>query len=120
MPASILAEKSYSFAVRIVRLYQFLIREQKEYVLSRQLLRSGTAIGALVSEAGFGQSDFISKLAIASKEASETAYWLRLLHDTEYLEVRMFQSLDADVQELLRLLTASLKTARANPAFSKH
>ena len=87
MGKSILKEKSYVFAIRVVKLSQFLREERKEFVLSKQILRSGTAIGALVREAEFGQSkaDFRSKMSIALKEANETDYWLNLLKDTNYL-----------------------------------
>ncbi len=87
MGKSILKEKSYVFAIRVVKLSQFLREERKEFVLSKQILRSGTAIGALVREAEFGQSkaDFKSKMSIALKEANETDYWLNLLKDTNYL-----------------------------------
>ena len=87
--------KSYAFAVRVVRLYQHLSANKREYVLSRQLLRSGTSIGANVEEGIGGQSraDFVSKLAIAYKEARETAYWLRLLRDTDYLSETEFESI---------------------------
>ena len=106
--------KSYAFAVRVVRLYQHLSANKKEYVLSRQLLRSGTSIGANVEEGIGGQSraDFVSKLAIAYKEARETAYWLRLLRDTDYLSETEFESIYTDAEELCRLLGAIQKTAR--------
>ena len=106
--------KSYAFAVRVVRLYQYLSSDKKEYTLSRQLLRSGTSIGANVEEAIGGQSraDFFSKLAIAYKEARETAYWLRLLKDTDYLSESEFNSIYPDALELCRLLGAVQKTAK--------
>jgi len=111
----VLKEKSYAFALRIVKLYKYLC-VNKEYVLSKQVLRSGTAVGALVSEAEFGQSkaDFISKLSIALKEANETLYWLKLLKDSEYLEEKMFESIKPDVDELIKLLIASINTAKKN------
>lgn len=107
-------EKSFEFAVRIVNLCKFLRNEHKEYVLSKQLLRSGTSIGANVSEAQRGQSkaDFTSKMNIALKEANETQYWLKLLYRTEYLSKTQFDSLDRDVYELLSILTAICKTSR--------
>lgn len=106
--------KSYAFAVRVVRLYQYLSAEKKEYTLSRQLLRSGTSIGANVEEAIGGQSraDFFSKLAIAYKEARETAYWLRLLKDTDYLSEAEFESIYPEALELCRLLGSVQKTAK--------
>jgi four helix bundle protein len=116
MSENTLKEKSYAFALRIVNLYKYLANEQKEYVLSKQVLRSGTAIGALVREAEFGQSkqDFIHKLSIALKEANETDYWLSLLRDSNYITSKMYDSLAPDIDELLRLLIASVKTAKSN------
>ena len=113
MGKNILKEKSYAFALRVVKLYRYLC-EQHEYVLSKQVLRSGTAVGALVSEAEFGQSkaDFISKLSIALKEANETLYWLCLLRDSEYIDEKMFQSIKPDIEELIKLLVSSIKTAK--------
>ncbi len=113
---NILGEKSYSFALRIVNLQKYLVAEQKEFVLSKQVLRSGTAVGALVREAEFGQSkaDFINKLSIALKEANETKYWLMLLKDSGYITSKMYDSLVPDVDELLRLLISSVKTAKKN------
>ena len=106
-------EKSFEFAVRIVNLYKYLTREQKEYILAKQLLRCGTSIGANISEAQRGQSkaDFAAKMNIALKEANETLYWLRLLHRTEYLNRTQFECIEKDAQELLNLLTAICKTA---------
>jgi four helix bundle protein len=111
---SILKEKSYSFAIRIVKLNQFLCQEKREYTLSKQILRSGTAVGALIREAEFGQSraDFISKMSIALKEANETDYWLNLLKDTGYLNEKMFQSISEDCLELIKLLVATVKTTK--------
>lgn len=116
MEDNISLEKSFSFAVRIVNASKFLTNEHKEYVLSKQLLRSGTSIGANVAEAQRGQSkaDFVSKMSIALKEANETHYWLKLLYRTEYLSKTQFDSLDRDVQELIGLLTAICKTANKN------
>jgi four helix bundle protein len=107
-------EKSYAFAVRIVRLCLYLTETKKEYVLSKQLLRSGTSIGANVEEAIGGQSraDFISKIAIAYKEARETTYWLRLLKDTGYLTQSEFDSIHADADELCRLTASIQKSSR--------
>ena len=105
--------KSFEFAVRTVNLYKYLTREHKEYVISKQLLRCGTSIGANVSEAQKGQSkaDFTAKMCIALKEANETEYWLKLLYRTEYISKSQFTSLDQDVQELISLLTAICRTA---------
>ena len=114
MGKSILKDKSYAFAIRIVKLHQFLCDEKKEFVLSRHLIRSGTAIGALVREAEFGQSkpDFRSKMSIALKEANETEYWLNLLKDTGYLSEKMFSSIADDCIELIKLLIATVKTTK--------
>lgn len=111
---SILREKSYAFALRIVKLSRHLQMERKEYVLSRQLLRSGTAIDALVSEARYAQSrkDFINKLSIALKEASETEFWIRLHRDAGYIDSKVCQSLSSDITVILKLLTASINTAK--------
>ena len=100
----------------IIRLYQYLCREKKEYVLSKQLLRSGTAIGALIREAEQAESkaDFIHKLAIALKEANETDYWIDLLKATDYLEEKEFNSIKADVVELLKLLISIIKSSKEN------
>ena len=105
-------EKSYAFAIRIVRLNQYLCDERREYTLSRQMLRSVTAIGALIREAEFGQSraDFRSKMSIALKEANETVYWLNLLRDTDYLTEKMFESICDDCLELVKMLVATVKT----------
>lgn len=114
MSKNVLKDKSYAFALRIVKLRQYLVDEQKEFVLSKQILRSGTAIGALVREAEFGQSkaDFTHKLTIALKEANETDYWLSLLKDGGYITPAMYNSLSPGVNELLKLLISSVKTAK--------
>jgi four helix bundle protein len=114
MADSILRDKSYQFAIQIVRLSQHLQAEKKEYILSKQLLRSGTAIGALLREAEFGQSkaDFVSKLSIALKEANETAYWLSLLKDTDYLDQQKHNAITPDCRSLIAMLVASIKTAK--------
>ena len=107
-------EKSYAFAVRTVKLCRHLTERKKEFVISRQLLRSGTAIGANVEEAAGGQSraDFTAKMSIAYKEARETLYWLRLLKDTDYLTPKEFDSLFPDADELCRILSAILTTTK--------
>ncbi|MHC4870853.1 MAG: four helix bundle protein [Planctomycetota bacterium] len=110
----ILKDKSYDFALRMVKLNKYLCSEKREYVLSKQVLKSGTAIGALVSEAKFGQSksDFINKLSVALKEANETLYWLSLLKDSEYISVKMYESINPDISELIKILIASITTAK--------
>ena len=112
MGKSILKEKSYDFAIRTVNLNRYLREEKHEFVLSKQVLRCGTAIGALIREAEFGQSraDFRNKMYIALKEANETDYWLNLLRDTHFLEAREFESIAGDCSELIRMLVATVKT----------
>ncbi|WP_292656156.1 four helix bundle protein [Nitratifractor sp.] len=109
-----LSDKSFAFALRIIRLGRFLKESHKEYIISKQVLRSGTSIGALIAEGKYAQSkaDFLHKLTIALKEASETEYWLRLLKESRYIDDTMFQSLYKDLDELLRLLIASTKTIK--------
>ena len=113
METNVIVEKSFEFAVRIVNLYKFLRKEHHEYVLSKQILRSGTSIGANVSEAQRGQSkaDFIAKMSIALKEANETQYWLKLLYRTEFISRSQYESIHKDIDELLKLLTAICKAA---------
>jgi four helix bundle protein len=115
MKNNILKEKSYAFALRVVKLFRYLTVEQKEYVLSKQVLRSGTSIGANVEEAfqGESKSDFIHKLAIANKEAFETHYWLRLLRDSKLLTLNQADSLLSECDELQRMLVAALKTSKS-------
>ena len=109
-----LRTKSYEFAIRIVKLARSLQTDAKEYVLSKQLLKSGTAIGALIREAEFGQSkaDFTSKMSIALKEANETDYWLSILKDTGQIEEEQFGILRKDCQELIAMLVATVKTSK--------
>lgn len=116
MKDNIVLNKSYSFALRIIKLYKYLIAEQKEYVLSKQVLRSGTAVGALIKEAEHAQSkaDFINKMNIALKEANETEYWLMLLKDSDYLDEKSFQSIHSDSSELIKLLASIVKTSKQN------
>ena len=115
MSEHVVRDKSFAFALRVVKLCQHLNAEKKEFVLSKQLLRSGTAIGALVREAEQAESkaDFIHKMAIALKEAKETEYWLDLLHQSGYVNATGFASIQPDIVELLKLLTAIIKTTRA-------
>ncbi|MCH5346956.1 MAG: four helix bundle protein [Muribaculaceae bacterium] len=111
---SVVLEKSKRFAIRIVKLYQYLTIEKREYVLSKQVLRSGTSIGANLCEAvyGFSKKDFLSKVYIALKECAETKYWLELLFCTDYLNDVEFDSLDNDCTELIKLCTSITKTTR--------
>ncbi len=111
-----LKEKSYAFALRIVKLYKHLVYEKKEFVLSKQVLRSGTSIGANIAEGNQAQSkaDFVHKLSIAHKEAFETEYWLCLLRDGEFITEKQAESLILDCQELQKILTTSIKTSKNN------
>jgi len=113
---NVLKDKSYAFALRIVNLYKHLSSEQHEYVLSKQVLRSGTSVGANITEGNRAQSklDFVHKLSIALKEADETEYWLNLLHDGEFITPSQAESLLADCLELQKMLTSSIKTAKNN------
>ena len=121
MKKSILKDKSKAFALRVIRLYKYLCEEKKEYILSKQLLRSGTSIGANIAEAFYGQSeaDFVSKLSIAQKETGETMYWLELLHESEYLKRNEYDSIYSDAEELIRLLTSSIKTVKERTVTTK-
>ncbi len=116
MRKNLVKEKSFAFALRIVKLSKYLNQEKREYVLTKQLLRSGTAIGALVRESEHAESraDFIHKLAIALKEANETQYWLELLHQADYIDAKGFESINQGCIELLKLLTAIVKSTKAS------
>ncbi len=109
-----LKDKSFEFSVRIVNLYKYLSNEKKETIMSKQVFRSGTSIGANVCEGlqGISTADFLSKLSISLKEACETDYWLRLLHRTGYLEDILFDSIINDCQELIKLLTSIIKSTK--------
>ena len=111
-----IADKSKAFAIRIIRLYKYLTSEKRENILSRQILRSGTSIGANVREALSAQStaDFIAKMQIALKETSETEYWLELLEETEYIPKEAGKSMHEDCEGLLKMITAILKTTKDN------
>ena len=116
MNDNIIKAKSFSFALRVVKLYQFLSSEKKEFILSKQLLRSGTSIGALVRESEHAESkaDFIHKLAIAQKEANESDYWIELLFQSEYLNETQFQSLNSDLAEINKILASIIITTKQN------
>jgi len=113
---NIIRDKSYTFALRIVKLYKYLSLEKKEFVLSKQILRSGTSIGALVKESEHAQSkaDFINKINVALKEANETEYWLQLLNDSKYITVKEYKSIHPEINEIISLLVAILKTSKKN------
>lgn len=114
MTNNVIEEKSFDFAVRIINLYKYLTKDKNEYILSKQLIRSGTSIGANVAEAQQGQStaDFLSKVNIALKEAVETKYWLKLLYKTDYITAEQFCSVESDLKEIISLLTAICKTTK--------
>jgi four helix bundle protein len=116
MAENILRDKSYSFALRIVKPSEYLNNEKREYVLSRKVLDSGTAIGVLIEEArqSSEHSDFVAKYSIANKEAFKTNWWLRLLRDSEFIKPDHAASIIADCEELQKMLISSLKTARRN------
>ena len=111
---NIIVDKSKVFAIRIINLYKYLCDEKKEYVLSKQLLRSGTSIGANIKEAIRGQSkdDFAHKMNISLKEASESEYWLELLYETDYITEQQFNSIIGDCTELIKILTSIIKSSR--------
>ena len=113
MNDNVIENKSFDFAVRIVNLHKHLSAEKKEFVLSKQLLRSGTSVGANVSEAVRGQSkaDFLAKMCIALKEANESHYWIRLLYKTDFLTEQEFNSIENDVVELIKILSSICKTS---------
>lgn len=113
---NLIADKSKAFAIRIIKLYKYLCDEKKEYVLSKQILRSGTSIGANVKEAVRGQSkaDFYAKMNISLKEASETEYWLELLYESDYMTKDQFSSIYEDCQELIKILVSITKTQKNN------
>ncbi len=112
----ILKTKTKAFVVRVVKLYRYLSQTKNEHVMSKQLLRSGTAIGALQREGEYAESklDFVHKYAIAQKECNESLYWLELLHETSYLNTEEYSSMFTDAEEIMKLLTASICTAKTN------
>lgn len=114
MKNSPLKDKSYQFAIDVIKIVETLHNKNNEYVLSKQLLRSGTAIGALISESEFAQSqlDFINKLSVSLKEANETLYWLSLLKDTNYIDVANYNDKEFKVKELIKMLVSSINTVR--------
>lgn len=116
MKENVIKNKSFAFAIKIVKLYQFLCNEKKEFVLSRQLLRSGTSVGAMVREAEHAETkaDFKHKMGIAQKEINETIYWLELLKKTDYLSPKQFEGIYNDAIEIIKILTSILKTAKSN------
>ena len=116
MKENVLRDKAFNFALRIVKLYQYLANEKKEFVISKQVLRSGTSIGANIEDANQAQSetDFIHKFSISQKESFETHYWIRILREIEFLNKKLADSLLEDCEEIQKLITSSIKTAKAN------
>ena len=112
---NIILNKTYNYAIRIVRLYQYLCNEKKEFELSRQILRSGTSIGANAEESigGLSRKDFLAKLGVSYREARETRYWLRLLKDTNYISAEQAESMLEDLEEIIRIITAIQKTTKS-------
>lgn len=115
MKENVVKNKSFAFAIKVVRLYQFLCNE-KEFVLSKQLLRSGTSVGAMIREAEHAETkaDFKHKMGIAQKEINETIYWLELLKATDYLSTEQFESIHADATEIIKIITSIIKTTKSN------
>ncbi len=111
---NVIRGKSYDFAIRIIKLYKYLVEKKKEFVLSKQVLRSGTSIGANVEEAvsGLSRADFIARMGIAYKEARETHFWLRLLRDTSYITIKQAESLLSDLEEILRIISKILISSK--------
>jgi len=121
MKNNIVKNKSFDFAIRIVKLYQYLSSEKKEFILSKQLLRSETSIGAMIREAEHAESksDFIHKFAVAQKEANEVIYWLELLKATDYLNQKEFENINNDAVSILKLITSIIKTSKSQLSKSR-
>ncbi len=119
---SILKDKSFALALRIIKLYKFLIESKKEYVISKQILRSGTSIGAMVREAQNAESkmDFVHKLAIAQKECDESLYWLELLVESEFITKDSYTNLHADALQILKMIKSAILTTKQNLKLAKH
>jgi len=116
MRENVIKDKSFGFAIRIVNLFKYLVADKKEFVMSKQLLRSGTAVGALYREAEFAETkkDFVHKMAMAQKECNETIYWLELLNATDFLGNEEFENINKDAVEIIKLITSIIKTAKAS------
>jgi four helix bundle protein len=113
---NIVQQKTFAFSVRIVKLYKYIVEEKREFVLSKQLLRCGTSIGANVEEAigGLSKADFIARLSIAYKEARETVYWIKLMQATDYLNEQEASSILLDAEEILKIIGSIIKTSKQN------
>ena len=116
MRKNVIKDKTFDFSIRIVKLYKYLKESKREFVMSKQLLRSGTSTGALIREAEFSEAknDFIHKMSIAQKEINETLYWLELLYKTEFLNKKQFESINNDALEIIKLITSIIKTTKQN------
>ncbi len=116
MKENLIRDKTFTFAIRIVNLYQYLCSSKKEFTLSKQLLRSGTSVGAMVREAEHAETkkDFIHKMAIAQKEINETIYWLELLKATEFLTTEQYDSINTDAVEIIKIITVIIKSSKNN------
>ena len=116
MKENVVKTKSFAFTVRVVKLYQYLCEQKKEFVLSKQLLRSGTSVGAMVREAEHAETknDFKHKMGIAQKEINESIYWLELLKETDYLTKEQFESVNNDAVEIIKLITSIIKSTKAS------
>ena len=118
---NILKEKSFALALRIIKLYKFLIENKKEYVLSKQILRSGTSVGAMIREAQNAESkmDFVHKLAIAQKECDETIYWMELMVQSDYISKEAFESVSAEAEQVLKMIKSAILKTKRNIATKK-
>ena len=119
---NILKEKSFALALRIIKLYKFLIENKKEYVLSKQILRSGTSVGAMIREAQNAESkmDFVHKLAIAQKECDESLYWMELLVQSDFISKEAFESVSAEAEQVLKMIKSAILTTKRNIATKKN
>jgi len=119
---NVLKEKSFALALRIIKLYKFLIENKKEYVLSKQILRSGTSVGAMIREAQNAESkmDFVHKLAIAQKECDESIYWMELLVQSNYISKESFESVSAEAEQVLKMIKSAILTTKRNIATKKN
>ena len=119
---NVLKEKSFALALRIIKLYKFLIENKKEYILSKQILRSGTSVGAMIREAQNAESkmDFVHKLAIAQKECDESIYWMELLVQSNYISKEAFESVSAEAEQVLKMIKSAILTTKRNIATKKN
>ena len=113
---NVIEQRSHIFALRIIKAYKYLCKEKSEHVLSKQLLRSGTSVGAMIREAKFAQSraDFVNKMSIALKEANETLYWIELLYESDYIDNNVFKSIHTEADEITSILASIVESTKAN------